>query len=690
MLYTVWTGGVVMSKRLDNSAVPIEKRQDLITALPCFAMLSKDESRELANLMTVTEYLPKEVIVTEEAIVDSVFIIVSGQAEVTKQASQKNKITRRVKISQVPVALLEAGEAIGLNDTGFFSETGKRTATVTAVSETRVLSLAIKELHEFLQAHPNLQPAMFAASYEMLKITLIKKSLAFNKLSHERLKWLANKVEEVSYSKGAVIFNQGDAGDRCYLIRSGQVEIVSNDHQLAVLKTPTLFGEATLVTRSPRNATARALEDCQLLMLRFEYLSELLESENNVAEMVMTLMVDRSRPLQNPKIEIHEQNAEDGQEIVILKNPETGNYFKLSQEGWFIWEKMDGKHTLHEITLALAEKFGLFAPDVVAALISKLARSGFVEQVELGSSNIAIAKQPAWVRWMTKIRGILEARVTIGDTDKFLTKFYNKFAYLLFTKLGKLLLAFLAVGGIVAFFLSTSDVIDSFKTLPNTWLLLIILFPVTTFSVAFHEMGHALATKAFGHEVHYMGIGWYWLGPIAFTDTSDMWLSTRWPRVMVNLAGAYTDVMTAGVAAIVIFLISNPYLQAFLWLFALFTYINAFRMMSPLQEWDGYYVLMDLLDRPRLRQSAVLWLIKDFPKAIKNPKLFKKHIPEVCYWVYCIIFLVLVSLMTLMVQGFLFKILGLHSPNMIVSLSIPFLVVAMSCLGIMAELRNKD
>ncbi len=46
-----------------------------------------------------------------------------------------------------------------------------------------------------------------------------------------------------------------------------------------------------------------------------------------------------------------------------------------------------------------------------------------------------------------------------------------------------------------------------------------------------------LMTKYYGHEVHYMGVGWYWLRPVAFTDTSDMWLSTKKPRVMVNLAG---------------------------------------------------------------------------------------------------------------------------------------------------------
>jgi putative peptide zinc metalloprotease protein len=186
-----------------------------------------------------------------------------------------------------------------------------------------------------------------------------------------------------------------------------------------------------------------------------------------------------------------------------------------------------------------------------------------------------------------------------------------------------------------------------------------------------------------------MGIGWYWLGPIAFTDTSDMWLSTRWPRVMVNMAGIFTDILVAGIAALLIGVIVNPYVNAFLWLFALYTYINAFRMLSPLQEWDGYYILMDLLDRPRLRQSAVVWLVKVFPKSLRKPSLFKKHIPEIFYWICCIVFLILLTVIILLIEKFVFKIMGIQPANIFISLSLPLLVVLISCLGVLADLRKQ-
>jgi putative peptide zinc metalloprotease protein len=671
--------------------VSLKKRTHLITALPCFSMLTSDESTELANLMTAAHFAVGDAIVTEEELVDRVFIIVSGHAEVSHQVKVKKSLKKKT-ISQ-PLALIGPGDAIGLNDTGFFSDTGKRTATVIATVPLIALSLDLKHLHQFLQSHKHLQSAMYAAATQMLRVRLIKQSLPFVRLSHKRTQWLAEQVEEVIVPDGGIIFKQGEIGDRCYLIRSGQVEIIrveedGTERKLATLKPATLFGEATLITREPRNATARALGPCELLVLQHKHLSELIETESNVANMFMTLMVDRSRPAQNPRVLPHSRTTADGQEIVILKNPDNGKYFKLSQEGWFIWQQLNGKHTMPAITMALANQFNLFSPDIVAAIISKLAKDGFIERVEVSNPNVR-TNQSLMKRILGRVRGCLEFRYAFGDADGWLNKVYGKGVHYLFTKTGKIAMALLSISGIIAFILTTGETIESFQLMPHIWFLLIPFVPATLLSVALHELGHAFATKAYGREVHYMGVGWFWTAPVAFTDTSDMWLSPRGPRIVVNLAGVYTDTMVAGLCAITILAISNPYIQAFLWIFALYTYVNAFRMLSPLQELDGYYVLMDIVDKPHLRQSAVVWLIRGFPKALKDCSLFKKNKPEIIYWIACLVFLILVSIMTLLVQTFVFKILGLHASNPLIGLSLPILVAIISGLGLIGDIRNQ-
>ncbi|MDR3477343.1 MAG: PqqD family peptide modification chaperone [Gammaproteobacteria bacterium] len=682
-----------MPEGIEKMSVSLAERQVLIKELVCFSMLKPSEAKELASLMQEETYSPGQFIVVEDELVDRVYILVSGEAEVTHQVMVKKHLKKN-RVNIAPLAVIGPGDAIGLNDTGFFSTTGKRTATVTATTKVKVLSIDLKSLHLFLQAHSHLQTKMYAAATQMLRVRLIKQSLPFVKLSYERTQWLATQVEEIQIAPGTVIFQQGEKGDSCYLIRSGHVEIEAAEedgtkHALATLKAGTLFGEATLITHDPRNATARAMDECELLVLKHKHLSELIESEENVAKMFMTLMVDRSRPLRNPHVSAHHRITADGQSIVILKNPDNGSYFKLSTEGWFIWEQLDGKKTMHAITMALSNEFNTFAPDIVAALLSKLAKARFISNLAVVDES-AEGRQSHFTRVTKRLRQLLEFQYAFGDADGWLTQVYNKGIYLLFSKMGKILMSLLAVTGFVIFLANTGSTIDTFEIMPHVWWIFVWLVPCTVLSVALHELGHAFATKSFGYEVHYMGVGWYWMSPVAFTDTSDMWLSTRGPRIVVNLAGVFTDTLVAGVASILILLIANPYVEAFLWFFALYTYINAFRMLSPLQELDGYYVLMDWVDKPHLRQAAVLWLVKKFPKALRNPSLFKNNLPEVYYWLACIVFIILISLLTLFVQTVVFKMLGLHASNIYLSLSFPIFIAIISSLGVVGEIRNQS
>lgn len=665
--------------------VELATRLALLTAIPCFAKLTPNQSQLLASLMEEVRFKTGEMIVVENDIVDSIYIIVNGKAEVTRE------VTKLKKAKQVPIALLQPGETIGLNEAGFYSETGTRTATVTALTDMLVLKLPLEALHHFLHEH-YLESTMYAASLQMMRMLLIKASLPFAKLSHKRLQWLAEHVEEVHVKAGTVIFKQGDTGDRCYLIRHGAVEIaVSKDHEihrLTILKAPMLFGEATLITSGPRNATAIAIEDCELLELRHEYLSELIESEQQIANMFMTLMVDRSRPMRNPAVSVHERKTLDGQVITILKNPEKGTYFKLSKEGAYIWEQLNGERTLQEITLDLAENHHVFAPNIVAAIISKLTRAGFIINLEW-MHQLSSGSHPYWVRAMTWLNNVMTKRFTFLHTDEWVTKTYNQSIKYFFTKTGQFILAFIALIGFFAFIERTDNIIAFFSGHHITLLLLLGLLPFALLEVVLHELAHAYAVKYYQREVHYIGVGWHWFLPVAFTDTSDMWLSDRKSRMVVNVAGIYTDMIIAGLAAIFIYVIPNSYIEAMLWLAALYAYIAAFRVLSPMEDVDGYFLLSDWLEKNHLREAAVTWLLKKSPLSLLKPSQCKNDGPEVSYWCAVLLYLIMLGLLILYVQSFLFKIIGFHTPHPVAAMILPIIIVIFTSLSAIAEIRSK-
>lgn len=664
-------------------SVSMEAKLSHIKAFPCFKQFDAGQYDELHALMKEITYQQNEIIVKEHDLIDAVYIILTGQAEVTRE------VKKRKRTKQLPIATLHEGEAIGLNDTGFYSTTGKRTATVTALSDMLLLRLDIKDLYAFLKKH-HLEFCMYTAAEQMLRMQLIKQCLPFNKLSHARLQWLTDRIEEIKLPANTIIFKEGDKGDKCYLIRSGKIEVTINEEgverQLAILTSPALFGEATFITHAPRNATARVVEEAELLTLDHAYLTELIASENEVANTVMTLMLDRSRPIRNPAVTTHQRTAADGQSVIILKNPGNGSYFKLADEGYYIWNNLDGKHTLQDITLGLAEEYNLFAPDIVAGLISKLNRDNFIKCVDIEAS-INKSSQPLWIRLILHIQTIMSLHYAIKRPDNWITKTYNKYIWVLFTSVGKILTSLFIIFGFIGLYLTTDQSLSFFHQHKMGLLMVIMIYPFNAIGLILHELAHAYAVKAAGREVHHMGISWSFSGPIAFTDTSDMWLSSRRARIAVNFAGVYADAFFCSICVALIFIIHQPYIQAFLWMYAIYAYVEAFRELSPLQELDGYYILMDWVEKNHLRQRAVTWLVNKFPTCVRHPSLFKENRAELYYWVACFVYLVLVCIITLILQMFFLEIMGVKNVNPYLSLILPIAIVIISVIGIVAEIK---
>src|SRR5688572_5955445 len=121
----------------------MEKAQDLSVVIqlikkqPLFAQLTDQEAEELASLFSELNAVPNQVIVKEGDPVDSVFLIARGTADVRVMSYPDNQ----PKVDSV--AILSAGDAVGLNETGFYSISGKRTATVVAMTEMNLYRLSV-------------------------------------------------------------------------------------------------------------------------------------------------------------------------------------------------------------------------------------------------------------------------------------------------------------------------------------------------------------------------------------------------------------------------------------------------------------------------------------------------------------------------------------------------------------------
>jgi diguanylate cyclase (GGDEF)-like protein len=89
---------------------------------------------------------------------------------------------------------------------------------------------------------------------------LLASASLFSGFDRNELDYLAEKSEFVALGDGESVFEAGDSGDRLYLVASGSVVILSpeDDSALAEFVRGDSFGELELLTRSKRNAGARA------------------------------------------------------------------------------------------------------------------------------------------------------------------------------------------------------------------------------------------------------------------------------------------------------------------------------------------------------------------------------------------------------------------------------------------------
>lgn len=137
------------------------KKKEMVKKQSCFTKLTDEETDMLASLF-IEKHIPKdEVIVTKGDPVDSVYLIDSGTADV------RNVYMKDQKIHSESLAQLGPGTAIGLNETGFYSISGIRTATVIALSDMVVLRLSVAAFNGFALAYPHVNEVMrtLASSY---------------------------------------------------------------------------------------------------------------------------------------------------------------------------------------------------------------------------------------------------------------------------------------------------------------------------------------------------------------------------------------------------------------------------------------------------------------------------------------------------------------------------------------------
>jgi CRP/FNR family cyclic AMP-dependent transcriptional regulator len=119
-------------------------------------------------------------------------------------------------------------------------------------------------------------------------------------LDEETAALLAAALTTRSIVRGHVVFNEGDTGDRLFVVMDGKVKISraaadGRENLLAVLGPAEMFGELSLFDPGPRTATATAITDSTLASLDHDDLRPLLLAQPAVAVQLLRALAQRLR-----------------------------------------------------------------------------------------------------------------------------------------------------------------------------------------------------------------------------------------------------------------------------------------------------------------------------------------------------------------------------------------------------------
>ncbi|MGH2451970.1 MAG: Crp/Fnr family transcriptional regulator [Candidatus Limnocylindria bacterium] len=124
----------------------------------------------------------------------------------------------------------------------------------------------------------------------------------FARLAEPELLELARRVRLKSFRRAETIFRKDDQGTHLYLVLEGSVKIAlpgeyGQEALVALVRTGEFFGELALFDRSPRSATAMAMEDTRAALLASDDFISFLETHPAAVRIVLETLARTIRRL---------------------------------------------------------------------------------------------------------------------------------------------------------------------------------------------------------------------------------------------------------------------------------------------------------------------------------------------------------------------------------------------------------
>jgi putative peptide zinc metalloprotease protein len=317
-----------------------------------------------------------------------------------------------------------------------------------------------------------------------------------------------------------------------------------------------------------------------------------------------------SQPKLRPDLVSFSQEERSGKKRVVLKDPVSGKYYRLSDYEFKFLQGLDGTLTIE----AAIEKLGLagryYSPEDARRILGRAAELGLLLGTRFGTApfqmhlrnRIRAAKRTKF------FSGIYFLFIPILNPDRFLERTLWLFN-LIATKWAAILVA-LATPGAIYIIIAELPRMELEYLFFFNWRNLLFLWLTIALTKLLHEFSHAYTAKRLGLSVPDMGIAFLIFFPCLYCNTTDAWQLAD-PKQRAKIAGA--GIISEAAVAVV---------SAYVWYYSQPGIVNslAFYLMAvsfistvvfngnPLMKFDGYFILIDLLGMPNLATNSFRYI----------------------------------------------------------------------------------
>jgi CRP-like cAMP-binding protein len=252
-----------------------------LPTVPLFSDLPRDAFIELFERCPLRRFGPGERIIEQGTHGDAFYVICEGAVRVFRTDNGERQ----------DLATLEGGACFG--EMALLSGAARTASVEGASDDTQLLEISAPVLAELSRRYPLVARALKKFCRQRLLTNVMNTSALFRPFNRKDRRTLVERFRARDVERDDVIIRDGDQTDGLYVVLSGEVDVSKDGLLLTKLKEGDLFGEISLLQKTPATATVTASRHTTLLRLPREDFDALISSHPQILVLVSELSDER-------------------------------------------------------------------------------------------------------------------------------------------------------------------------------------------------------------------------------------------------------------------------------------------------------------------------------------------------------------------------------------------------------------